>query len=279
MTTAPEAVSGVETAKMRQFSFLGPLLAPSEPRAPCIRMGGMKDNFVFECFDQNNGLNPPDKVRQSHSNLFWGVWGCFWGSSLFWGVLCISAKLRFWPELTYPLDKIENGVRFCSGRIQVTLKHFTGVLYNIMRYIDQRLCVKGTHRGWEKGPFGLKSSTLGEKLLSAPGHPANVRSTIDHCNCMGSTNIMHRDPFLGDLGFTRIPGKFFRGLTNCCIWICTCLGIFCYPCGEKCVRMHNISVSHHSKVFCDDLGILRVTLGPRRLFSQWGMFGGGSGPI
>merc|ERR1712024_243725 len=30
--TAPEAVSGVETAKIRQFSFLGPLLAPSEPR-------------------------------------------------------------------------------------------------------------------------------------------------------------------------------------------------------------------------------------------------------
>ena len=120
---------------------------PPGPPAPCIRMGGMKDNFVFECFDQNNGLNPPDKVRQSHSNIFWGVWGCFWGSSLFWGVLCISAKLRFWPELTYPLDKIENGVRFCSGRIQVTLKHFTGVLYNIMRYIDQRLCVKGTHRG------------------------------------------------------------------------------------------------------------------------------------
>ena len=58
--------------------------------------------------------------------------------------------------------------------------YFKGVEYTNIPLTDPLLGLSGTQWGSKRDPVAQKQVLLGEKLLSAPGHPGNVQNIMEY---------------------------------------------------------------------------------------------------
>ena len=120
--------------------------------------------------------------------------------------------------------------RQCNEKLQTIPDPLIGGKYTIVMYIDPLWRLLDTHRGPKMDCFTEEKPSLGEKLLTLPGHQTDNQSTTGPSGWIDNADMMHSRP---SSSLSRTKMAWFEKATMCIFGLlytrCNCVGYIKHP--------------------------------------------------